>query len=314
MSVKPAILLTQPVIPSLDSRLADAYAVHRLYGHADTEAFLDRIGQDIEGVVTGGALGLKEAVMRKLPALRIVAVSGVGTDAVDLPYARSRGIHVTTTPDVLTEDVADQALALLLAVYRRLPQAERHVRDGRWGRDALPLARRFSGKRVGIVGLGRVGRAIAARAAAFGCPISYTDLQPIEGMPYQFVPSIEALAAGSEALVLAASASSARPVIDAKVLDALGPDGVLINVARGRLVDEEELVRALAAGRIAGAGLDVFADEPNVPAALLDMDNVVVQPHRASATQETRDAMAAIVLANLRAVFAGETPPTTVFR
>lgn len=311
--VKPAILLTQPVVPSLETQLQAAYEIHRLYGKPAADAVLDEVGPRIEAVVTGGSLGLKEAVMRRLPALKIVAVSGVGTDAVDLPYARERGIHVTTTPDVLTADVADQAIVLLMAVYRRLTEAERYVRAGCWGKAApLPLARRFSGKRIGIVGLGRVGRAIAVRAAAFGCPVSYTDLREFSDVSYSFQPDIVTLATHCDALVLAASADGAKPAVDAAVLDALGPDGVLVNVARGRLVDEPELVRALEAGRIAGAGLDVFADEPAVPAALLAMDNVVVQPHRASATWETREAMGEIVLANLRACLAGERPPTTV--
>jgi lactate dehydrogenase-like 2-hydroxyacid dehydrogenase len=310
--VKPAILLTQPVVPSLEAGLQAAYEIHRLYGAASPDALIDEVGPRIEAVVTGGSLGLKESVMRRLPALKIVAVSGVGTDAVDLPYARERGIHVTTTPDVLTADVADQALGLLISVYRRLTEAERYVRAGQWGKTSLSLARRFSGKRVGIVGLGRVGRAIAVRAAAFGCPVSYTDLRALPDVPYAFLPDITSLATQCDALVLAASADGAKPVVDAAVLDALGPDGVLINVARGRLVDEPELVRALEAGRIAGAGLDVFAEEPAVPAALLGMDNVVIQPHRASATWETRDAMGEIVLANLRACLAGERPPTTV--
>jgi lactate dehydrogenase-like 2-hydroxyacid dehydrogenase len=167
--VKPAILLTQPVVPSLETGLQAAYEIQRLYAAASPDALIDEIGPRIVGVVTGGSLGLKESVMRRLPALKIVAVSGVGTDAVDLPYARGRGIHVTTTPDVLTADVADQAIGLLIAVYRRLTEAERYVRAGQWGKAPLPLARRFSGKRVGIVGLGRVGRAIAVRAAAL-CP------------------------------------------------------------------------------------------------------------------------------------------------
>lgn len=310
--MKRAILLTQPVVPSLETRLQADYEIHRLYGTTPPDALLDEIGPRIEAVVTGGSLGLKEAQMRRLPALKIVAVSGVGTDAVDLLYARERGIHVTTTPNVLTADVADQALGLLIAVYRRLTEAERYVRAGQWGKAPLPLAHRFSGKRVGIVGLGRVGRAIAARAAAFDCPVSYTDLRAFTDVPYTFMPDIATLAANCDALVLAASADGAKPVVDAAVLEALGKHGVLVNVARGRLVDEPELVRALASGRIAGAGLDVFADEPAVPAALLQMDNVVVQPHRASATWETRDAMGEIVLANLRAGLSGQRPPDTV--
>jgi hydroxypyruvate reductase len=306
------ILLINPVLPSLDAQLSAQYVVHRYYEHADKAGFLRKVGAQIHGVVTGGATGVSNALMDELPALRIVAINGIGTDAVDLDYAKARAIHVSTTPGVLTEDVADLAIGLLIAACRGLCVGDGYVREGRWGHAPLPLARKFSGMKVGIVGLGRVGRAIATRAAAFGCPVSYTDLREFDDTPYRYVADLHQLAADSDALILAASADNAEGIVDEKVLDALGADGYLINVARGKLVNELDLVRALKSRRIAGAGLDVFVDEPNVPAELLSMPNVVLQPHRASATVQTRIAMGEIVLASLAASVAGKRPETSV--
>jgi hydroxypyruvate reductase len=286
--------------------------VHRYYEHADKDAYLREIASSIRGVVTGGASGIGGELMRALPALEVVAVNGIGTDAVDIEQARARGIHVSTTPGVLTDDVADLAIGLLLSACRGLCLGDRYVRDGKWGKSALPLARRFSGMRVGIVGMGRVGRAIAVRAAAFGCPISYTDLRAMDDVPYTFVAGLHDLARASDALILAASADDAEGIIDHAVLDALGPDGYLINVARGRLVNEDHLAQALEAGRIAGAGLDVFVDEPHVPAAFLGAERTVLQPHRGSATVQTRTDMGNIVLASLAEAFAGRRPATSV--
>lgn len=310
--MSPAILLISPVLPELDRQLAERYTVHRLYQYADKDGYLREHGAGIAGVVTGGALGISTAMMEQLPALKIVTINGIGTDAVDLAYARRRGIHVTTTPDVLTADVADLAIGLAIATLRGLCTGDRYVRGGDWGRKPLALANKFSGKRVGIVGLGRVGKAIARRAAAFDCPVSYVDRREHTDLPYQYVSDLLQLARGSEVLVLAASADDGKAIVDAAMLDALGPKGVLINIARGKLVDEDALVQALQQGRIAGAGLDVFVDEPHVPEALWTMENVVLQPHRASATEETRRDMGQIILDNLAAYFAGERPPTSV--
>lgn len=306
------VLLINPVVPSLDRALSERYTVHRYYAQTDKHGFLRNVGNRVRGVVTGGASGISNDVMDALPSLGIVAINGIGTDAVDLAYASSRGIHVSTTPGVLTDDVADLAMGLLLSVCRELCVGDRYVRAGKWGKDVLPLARKVSDMRVGIVGLGRVGRAIATRAAAFNCPISYTDMREMGDVPYRFVPDLHALASESDALILAASADDAEGIVDARILDALGPQGYLINVARGKLVNEQDLVQALVQKRIAGAGLDVFVDEPNVPAELLSLPNVVLQPHRASATLQTREAMAAIVLASLAESFAGRRPQTSV--
>jgi lactate dehydrogenase-like 2-hydroxyacid dehydrogenase len=310
--MKTEILLTQASLPAFERELDRLYQVHRLHQQADRMAFLQAHGAAIRGVVTGGSLGLSNTVAEMLPALEIIAINGVGTDAVDLAYARRRKIHVSTTPDVLTADVADLALGLMIAALRGLCTGDRHVRAGQWGKAGLPLARKVSGKRVGIVGLGRVGTAIARRAAAFDCPVAYTNRSPVEGAPYPFVADLRQLARDSDVLVLAASADGGKAIVDMGVLDALGPDGVLVNIARGKLVDEADLVQALQEKRIGGAGLDVFADEPRVPEALLAMENVVLQPHRASATGETRQAMGQLVLDNLAACFAGRIPPTSV--
>jgi hydroxypyruvate reductase len=312
--MKPDILLINPMLPAIDAGLRDAYTVHRYYEQTDRDAFIREIGGTIRGVVTGGASGISGDLMSRLPALEVIAVNGIGTDAVDVEQARARGIHVSTTPGVLTDDVADLAIGLLLAACRGLCAGDRFVREGKWasGKSALSLARRFSGMRVGIVGMGRVGRAIAARAAAFGCPISYTDLRAFDDVPHTFVADLQDLARASDALVLAASADDAEGIIDAAVLDALGAQGYLINVARGKLVNERDLAEALERGVIAGAGLDVFVDEPNVPMDLISAERAVLQPHRGSATVQTRTDMGNIVLASLAEAFAGRRPSTSV--
>jgi len=311
--MKPHILQLNPIlVPSINALLDELYTMHRLFEQADPDAYIATHGAAMRGVITGGHTGISRSLMERLPALEVVAVNGVGTDAVDLAYARSRGLPVTGTFGALTEDVADMALGLLLATCRHLGAVDRFVRGGLWPKfpqpGALPLARRVSGMRVGIVGLGRVGRAVAERVGAFGCPVRYTDLKEIPGVAWAFEADLVQLARDSDALIVCAAADQARDLVDAAVLDALGPRGFLINVARGRLVKEADLVRALQERRIAGAGLDVFADEPNVPPALLDMDNVMLQAHRASATEETRAAMGQMVLDSLAQALAGERP------
>jgi lactate dehydrogenase-like 2-hydroxyacid dehydrogenase len=278
----------------------------------DKEVWLREHGASIAAVITGGHTGISRAMLAQLPGLKVVAVNGVGTDAVDLAYCRERGLPVTATLGALTEDVADLAIGLLIAACRNLCAGDRFVRNGQWELypqpSAIPLARRFSGMHVGIVGMGRVGRAVAARAAAFGCPTSYTDLSPIADVPHRFVPKLVDLARESDALVLCAAADKAEGIVNAAVLDALGPRGFLVNVARGRLVNEADLAEAVAAGRIAGAGLDVFVDEPHVPLALRQSDRVTLQAHRASATWETRTAMCEMVLDSLAQALAGARP------
>lgn len=311
--MKPHILQLNPIlVPAINQRLDALYTMHRLFEQADPDAYIGTHGATMRGVITGGHTGISRALMERLPALEVVAVNGVGSDAVDLAYARSRQLPVTGTFGALTEDVADMALALLLATCRHIASVDRFVRGGLWPKfpqpSAIPLARRVSGMRIGIVGLGRVGRAVAQRVEAFGCPVRYTDLQAIPGVSWTFEADLVQLARDSDALIVCAAADKARDLIDATVLDALGPRGFLVNVARGRLVKEADLVQALQERRIAGAGLDVFADEPNVTPALLDLDNVVLQAHRASATEETRAAMGEMVLESLAQALAGERP------
>jgi hydroxypyruvate reductase len=311
--MKPDLLLLQPMLDRTERSLEALCEVHRLFATVDKDGFLESVGPRIRAIATGGALGLPRALMDRLPALEIVAINGIGTDAVDLSEARRRRVLVTTTPDVLTDDVADMAMSLLLAALRRICEGDRFVRAGRWPTAGLPLARRVTGKRIGILGLGRVGRAIARRAEAFGMPISYTDLQAAENVSYRFVPGLIELARDVDVLVVAASGGAgSQNLVSAAVLDALGPEGLLINVARGSVVDEEALVAALAEGRLGGAGLDVFADEPRVPEALWTMEQVVLQPHRASATLETRTDMGDVLVANLAAHFAGQMPSAAV--
>jgi lactate dehydrogenase-like 2-hydroxyacid dehydrogenase len=315
--MKPEILQLNPIlVPAINERLDALYTMRRLFEQADQDAYIRAHGPHIRGVITGGHTGISRALMARLPALEVIAVNGVGTDAVDLAYARERGIPVTGTFGALTEDVADMAIGLLLAACRNLGAVDRFVRAGLWVTHpqpgAIPLARRFSGMSVGIVGMGRVGRAIATRAAAFGCTIRYTDLRALEDVSWSFEPELKQLARDSDALVLAAAADQAENLIDAEVLDALRPQGFLVNVARGRLVREADLVAALSAGRIAGVGLDVFADEPHVPPALLDLDSVTLQAHRASATIESRTAMGEMVLASLAQALAGQRPANSL--
>jgi len=311
--LKPNILQLNPIlVPAINDTLGERYTVHRLFEQHDKDAFIREHGASIRGVITGGHTGISNDLIARLPALEVIAVNGVGTDAVDLAFARARGIPVTATFGALTEDVADLAIGLMLAVCREICTGNDFVKTGNWKKNphpgALPLSHRFSGKRVGIVGMGKVGRAIAQRACAFGCPIAYTDLRRMEDVPHQFVPDLLALARGCDILVLAAAADKAQGIVDAAVLDALGKDGYLVNVARGKLVVESDLVEALSKGAIAGAGLDVFVDEPNVPAALFGMDRVVLQAHRASATVESRTAMGEMVLASLSQALAGQRP------
>ena len=311
--MKPQILQLNPIlIPAVNDALAVRYTVHKYFEIGDQPAWLREHGRAIVAVITGGHTGISRAMLEQLPNLKVVAVNGVGTDAVDLAYCRERGLPVTATLGALTEDVADLAIGLLIAACRNLCAGDRFVRDGQWELhpqpSAIPLARRFSGMRVAIVGMGRVGRAVATRAAAFGCPISYTDLRAMDDVPHRFVPRLVDLARDADALVLCAAADKAEGIVDAAVLEALGPRGFLVNVARGRLVNEADLAAAITAGRIAGAGLDVFVDEPRVPEALRQSDRTTLQAHRASATWETRTAMAEMVLESVVQALAGERP------
>lgn len=303
---KPEILMIGP-LPAWDLEpLEQAYQVHRLWEAPDRDAMIAAVGPAVRGIATRGELGADAALIDRLPALEIIACYGVGTDAIDLARAQARGIKVTNTPDVLTNDVADMALALTLACLRRIPQGDRYVRDGRWRGASMGLATSLGGKTVGILGFGRIGRAVASRAAAFGTRIAYFARNPAPDTAFAHHADPTALAAASDVLVVTvAGGAGTRNIVDGRVLAALGPEGYLVNVARGSTVDEAALVEALERGTVAGAGLDVFWNEPNIDERLLRFENVVVQPHNASGTVETRRAMGRLVRDNLAAHFAG---------
>ncbi|CAB3807036.1 2-hydroxyacid dehydrogenase [Paraburkholderia fynbosensis] len=271
--------------------------------------WLEENAARVRAVATGGHIGCPSDLMLRLPSLGIVAINGVGFDKVDLNLAKARRVHVTNTPDVLTDDVADLAVGLIISLLREIPAAHAHVRAGEWPNGDVRLARKVTGRRFGIVGLGRIGSAIASRLKAFG-PICYTDIER-KDVQYEFHADLNSLARASDVLILASSANaSTRHLIKADTYSALGNSGYLVNVARGSLVDEQALIEALNAGTIAGAALDVFEHEPNIPEALLKHPGVVLTPHVASATVETRTRMADIVLGNLEA-YVGQRPLLT---
>ena len=303
---RPHILTVAKLSPLLMEQLNAVYSVHDRLHETDPAGFAE-VAPLIRGIAGGGESIVSRQLMAQLPALEIVSIMGVGYDGVDVAAALERRIPVTHTPNVLNDEVADLAFGLMLGVARQIPQADRYVRQGRWARDGvMPLARKVSGARMGIVGLGRIGLAIAKRAEAFGMAVAYTARGAKPGVAYTFYPTAAALAAQVDFLiVITPGGAGTRHLINAGVLQALGPGGYLINVARGSVVDEVALIDALQKGVIAGAGLDVFEKEPHVPEAFWAMDNVVLTPHIGSATRQTRQAMADLVAANLQAHFAG---------
>ena len=312
-STRPSVLVVWPNRPKAMAEIDAAYRLVHLWQAANAEELIDSDGPEIRAIVTTGERGASAALIERLPRLEIIACFGVGYDGIDVEACRARGIRVTNTPDVLSRDVADMGLGLILMTLRRMAEADRFVRRGDWIQDTLPLGTCLAGKKLGIIGLGRIGMELAKRARAVDMIPAYHNRSrrgDVE-LPY-FATPIE-LARWADVLVLACPGGAAtHHLVTAEVLEALGPEGWLINIARGSVVDEAALVQALETGRIKGAGLDVFADEPRVPEALLAMENVVLQPHMASATEETRDAMAALVVANLAAHFAGRELVTPV--
>lgn len=295
------VLQVGPLKPSLAETLRNNYGALVLPDGSERAAFLAEHGSQITAAVTSGRTGVNAELMAALPNLGAVVNFGVGYDTTDVDAAAARGVMVSNTPDVLSDCVADTAVGLLIDVLRQFSAADRYLRAGRWPADGnYPLTHKVSGSRVGIIGLGRIGNAIATRLTAFGCSISYHNRNERTDSPYEYVASPVELARQVDVLVIAAAGGNAtRNLVDRDVLDALGPNGYLVNIARGSVVDEDALVEALADGRLAGAGLDVFVDEPNVPEPLLTMDNVVLLPHVGSGTVETRAAMEALSLANL---------------
>ena len=311
MEKKLLLLQLCPLSEFLEAKLAELFTVHKSFDDPANDTWLRQHAGEVRAVATGGHIGIATVLMENLPALGIVAINGVGTDKVDLQVAKARGVRVTTTPNVLTDDVSDLAVGLVIALLRGIVQADSFVREGSWEHGERPLTRKVSGRRFGIVGLGQIGNAIAKRLNAFG-PVAYTDLAD-KGSPFRFVPSLQQLARDSDVLVLASSANgSTQGLVNGEVLDALGPDGYLVNVARGSLIDEVALIGALRDKRIAGAALDVFANEPRVPPDLMKMSNVLLTPHIASATAETREHMARVVVHNLACFLDGTPSPAAV--
>ncbi len=288
-------------------QLDAAYTVHRFYETADKDAFVAGVSDRITAAATAGHEGMPVALMGRFPKLKIISCFGVGVDGIDVPAAKKLGIAVTNTPDVLTECVADNAMVLLLATMRRTVFNDKFVRAGNWLKGGAPLADKVSGNKVGIIGLGRIGKAIAKRAEAFGMKVSYHSRNRQPDVPYEYYAKPVDMARDVKVLILACpGGKETERIASREVIDALGKDGYLINVSRGSTVDEPALVDALVNGRIAGAGLDVFVAEPKVPEALFKLDNVVLQPHVSSGTHWTRAAMGQLVVDNLAAFFAGK--------
>ena len=307
MPAKQEIVITAPMYPPTLTALDADFVTHRLWAAKDRAAFLAPLRDRVTAICTMGETGADAALMDALPKAKIIASNSVGVDAIDLAAAKARGVVVTNTPGVLTDCVADLGMALTLAVARRVVEADRYVRSGQWPKGAFSFGTKLGGKTMGIVGMGRIGQALAQRAAAFGMNVVYHSRHKKPDVTYRYYDDLAAMAAASHFLVLIIPGGAAtRHLVDARILAALGSKGYLINIARGSVVDEAALVKALQDGIIAGAGLDVFADEPRAPMALFGMDNVVVQPHQASATHETRTAMGQLMIDNMKAHFAGE--------
>ena len=306
------IIVTAPLPPFLYEPLKADYRCHDYLQAADKPGLLAAQGPAMRGLVQGGGTVTPTTLLDALPALEIISVFGVGYDGVPVDYCRRRGLKVTNTPDVLTDDVADVAVALIMMTGRGFVRANRFVQAGEWLKRGAELTTKLGGRTVGILGLGRIGKAIAQRVTAMGMNVAYTGRQP-QDVPYRYLPDLAALAAAADFLVVACPGGAAtKNLVDAKVLAALGKKGTIVNIARGSIIDEPALVAALQAGTIKAAGLDVFADEPNIPPPLLAMENVVLLPHVGSATRETRQAMGDLCKANLDAWFAGKPLPTLI--
>jgi lactate dehydrogenase-like 2-hydroxyacid dehydrogenase len=312
MSSPEPVLCLGPFMPGVEERLSRRFAV--LPATPETlDGLIAEHGAAIRAMTTRGHGPTDATLMDRLPRLELIATFAVGYDTIDVAAAKARGIVVANTPDVLTDEVADLTVGLTLATIRELPQADRFLRAGAWPKGAYPLTASLRDRSIGIVGMGRIGQAIAARLKPFGRPIAYHARRKVEGLGYEHFPDLTALAAAVDVLIVILPGGPAtRGVIDGGVLEALGPRGVLINVARGSVVDEPALIAALKTGTIAAAGLDVFAQEPNIPAELIEMGNVVLLPHVGSGTHVTRAAMADLAMRNVESWFDGAGPITPV--
>jgi hydroxypyruvate reductase len=298
------VLIIGALLPSLQEAAETHFDATRFWELPDQDTWLAQNGERIKAIVTSGALGASSEVIAKLPKLEAIFSFGVGYDSIAVDAARDRGIVVTNTPEVLDDCVADTAMALTLDVMRRYSEADRFLRAGQWPKGKFPLASKIGNKKIGIVGLGNIGEAIAKRATAFDMQVLYHNRKPKAGVAYQYYADLDAMITDCDVLVLAVpGGKSTEGLIDAKRLGLLGSKGFLVNIARGSVVDQAALIDALREGRIAGAGLDVYEDEPNVPQALIEMDNVVLLPHLASGTHETRQAMGDLVWSNIQGYY-----------
>jgi lactate dehydrogenase-like 2-hydroxyacid dehydrogenase len=305
--MKPEILVTRAFYAPAMTELEQEFIVHKLWTAPDPDAFIRKLSGRVRGVVTTGLVGFGRAQMEALPGLEIIASFGNPDGTVDLAAARERGVIVTNTPDQISAVVADLALGLVIAVMRRIAEGDRFVRAGKWPQGPLPAGRDLGGKTCGIVGLGGIGREIATRVQACGMAVCYHGPHRKDDVPYPYYPELEAMARESDCLVVICPLTPAtRNLVDGRIFDALGPEGFLVNIARGPVVNQEALMAALRERRIAGAGLDVFWDEPQVPAELTALDNIVLSPHTGSATREIREGRGRKLLANLRAHFSGK--------
>ena len=308
------LLMTAPMLPSIIEALDGAFVLHRLWEHSDAENYLKTVGPAIRGIATTTLFGCVDArLLDRLPALEIVASFGVGYDNVDVAAAVEHGVVVTNTPGVLDEEVADLTVGLVIATLRQIPQADRYVRENRWIQAPFPLSPTLRGRRIGMVGLGNIGKAVARRLAAFGVPIAYHARSRRPDIAFEYYPTVVTLAEASDVLIaMVPGTAGTKHLINGNVLAALGADGVLINVSRGSVVDERALIEALQSGTILAAGLDVYQDEPHVPRELIEMANVVLLPHIGSASVQTREAMGRLVVDNLKSWFELGTPITPV--
>lgn len=313
MTAKPEILAVVPIYAPALGELEREFVVHKLWTAPDPQAYLEHVSGRVRGMVTTGLAGFGRHHLEALPKLEIIACFGAGREALDLDAAKAREVIVTNTPGSIAQSVADLALGLIIAVMRRICEGDRYVRAGKWSQGPLGAGRELGGKTCGIVGLGEIGRGVAKRAEAFGMAVCYHGPGRKKDVAYFYHADLETMARLSDCLVVTCPATPATlGMVNARILEALGPAGFLVNVARGAIVDQQALIAALENGNIAGAGMDVFWDEPNVPAGLIAMENVVMVPHIGSTTLEIREMRTARLLANLRAHFAGVPVPDPV--
>ena len=306
--MKPELLILSPLRENQMAQLEDLYSLHRYDLSSTPDLLVDSVAPHIEVVATGGSVGFTRALAERLPNLKAVCSLGVGYDAIDMDVCHERGIKVTNTPDVLNDDVADLAIGLMLAVRRKLVVGDAYVRSGEWGRSGpMPLLSSTKGKKLGIAGFGRIGRAIAARAEPMGLEIGYFARSKRENVSYPFFKNLEDLASWCEIMIAVVPGGPSTDGLFSKaVFEAIGPTGTFINIARGSVVDEAAMISALKERRLGSAGLDVYLNEPQPDPAFAELSNVVLHPHHASGTIETRDAMSQLVVDNINAYYSGK--------